>query len=112
VERWLTVENDVNLIKFIDVMKLWESMKDDLDIKEFVECIERFGIVDPILWVLEHLDRTFRTGIVERLGLTGRVGEEWLASGISPGGRKRRWRGTMRERLHCRNRASLFENVD
>ena len=111
IERWLKTENDVNLIKFIDVMRLWEAMRGDLDIEEFVNCIKGFEIVDPILWVLEHLDRTFHTDIVKTLGMTGLVSEEWLSSGLSPGNKKRRWRGTMRERLHSSNRAALFEDV-
>lgn len=107
-ERWLNKEIDVNLIKFADVVHLWRAHQEIFKSNEFVQTLEEFGIIDPVLWVLEHLDRTLHTGIVSALGLEGRVTEDWLASAYAPGGKLRKWKGTMRERLYCKDRHKLF----
>ena len=111
-EAWIeiTVEmvKDVNLSKFADVVRLWDAYQDVLQTAEFVNTLEDFGMVEPVVWVLEHLDRTFHTGIVAALELTGRVEENWLQSAGSVKGKMRYWRGTMRERLYCKNRQQLF----
>ncbi len=107
-ERWLDWEQDVDLTKFSDVLRLWNAHQDVLATKEFVQTIEGFGIVDPIVWVLEHLDRTLHTGIVSALGLEGRVTESWLSSGSASGKQLHQWTGTMRQRLQCKDRRKLF----
>lgn len=101
-------EYDVNLSKFADVIRLWRAHQSVINSKNFVQTFEEFEIVDPILWVLEHIDRTFHTGIVPALGLEGRVTEEWLHSAGGAGGKRVQWKGTMRERLHCKDRRQLF----
>jgi hypothetical protein len=111
-ERWLDWEQDVNLMKFADAARLWRANQEILESKEFVRTLEEFGIIDPVLWVLEHLDRTLHTGIVSALGLEGRVTELWLASARASGGKLRKWKGTMRERLHCKDRRKLFVDED
>jgi hypothetical protein len=108
IEKWLIQENDVNLIKFADVVRIWRNHQSILNSKEFVQMLEQFQITDAVLWVLEHLDRTLHTGIVSALGLEGRVTESWLASAGASGGKQRTWTGTMRERLHCKDRQKLF----
>jgi hypothetical protein len=101
-------ESDVSLSKFTDIILLWKKFKTELDIADFIETIENFQIVDPILWVLVHTDHTFNTSIVSTLDLENRVTKEWLQSSGGVGGKRIEWKGTMRERLYCKNRRQLF----
>ena len=107
-ERWLEWEQDVDLTKFSDVIRLWRAYEDVLSTGTFTQMLEEFQIVKPMVWVLEHLDRTFHTDSVASLGLEGRVDEAWLFSGRASGKNLFRWRGSMRERLYAKNRESLF----
>ncbi|MGB3239936.1 MAG: nucleotidyltransferase family protein [Geitlerinemataceae cyanobacterium] len=111
-EAWIEITidmgKDVTLSKFADVIRLWNAYREVLQTDDFVSTLEEFKIVDPVLWVLEHLDRTFKTEIVPSLGLEGRVTEEWLSSAGSKDGKVRSWRGTMRDRLYCKDRRQLF----
>lgn len=107
-DRWFAWEQDVDLTKFSDVIRLWRADGDVLTYGMFTQMLEKFKIVEPMAWVLEHLDRTFGMNVVASLGLEGRVSEEWLFSGRASGNNLFRWRGSMRERLHAKNRQSLF----
>lgn len=112
-ERWLEWEQDVDLTKFSDVIRMWRRDKAVLSDGSFTQTLEEFGIVDPMVWVLEHLDRTFNMDIVSTLGLEGRVSEAWLFSGRVSGTQQFQWQGTMRERLYTKNRQTLFaESVE
>ena len=106
--RWLNWHLDVTLMKFGDMIRLWQTYRNVYEKGELVRYMETFEIVEPMLWVLEHLDRTLHTSIVEELGLGGRVDEAWLASAYVPGGQTCQWQGTMRERLKSKNRVKLF----
>ena len=107
-ERWLEWEQDVDLTKFSDVIRLWRAYADVLSAGTFTQMLEEFQIVEPMVWVLEHLDRTFHMNIVSSLGLDGRISEDWLFSGRASGKNLFRWRGSMRERLYTKNRQALF----
>ena len=107
-ERWLEWEQDVDLTKFSDVIRLWRTHKALLANDSFVHILETFDIVDPMVWVLEHLDRTFNMDIVATLGLNGRISEAWLFSGRASGTQLYQWRGSMRERLYSKDRHTLF----
>lgn len=112
-EGWIEIiyngwQSDVHLSKFADVVRLWRAHQDIINSQDFIQTLEEFQIIDPILWVLEHTDRTFHTGIVPALGLEGRLTEEWLHSAGGVGGKRVQWKGTMRERLHCKDRRQLF----
>ncbi|WP_293079698.1 hypothetical protein [Okeania sp. SIO3B5] len=114
-EAWieLTLEmngKDVNLSKFGDVVRIWQIHQNRFRSEEFVEIIERFDIIQPVVWVLEHLYRSLNTNIVSALGLEGRVTEEWLSSAGSNNGKVRQWQATMRERLFCKDRYQLFSS--
>ena len=111
-ERWMEADQDVNLMKFGDLVRLWERERESLSRPELVELLEGYGIVGPVVWVLEHLDRTLHTSIVAALGLQERVTEEWLTSAYKSGGQLRQWRGTMRQRLHSKDRAALFVEAE
>ncbi|MEV0135525.1 nucleotidyltransferase family protein [Dactylosporangium sp. NPDC050688] len=108
VEWWLEKEQDVDLMKFGDVLRLWQRHREQLRQPDFVQALERFGVLDPVCWVLEHLDRTFATTTVADLGLTGRIDEEFLHSAGGDAGRPRQWTGSMRDRLYAKNRRAVF----
>lgn len=108
-ERWLSMEQDVDLAKFGDVIRLWRSFQGDFEALK--EAIDRYAIREPVLWVLEHMDRTFHTTTVAELGWEGLVDEDWLSSAHSPKGEPRRWRGTMRQRLQTKDRRALFAEI-
>jgi hypothetical protein len=110
-DRWLEIDQDVNLMKFGDLVRLWNRDRERLEKAELVEMLENYGIVGPAVWVLEHLDRTLHTSIVPALGLEGRVTEDWLASAYASAGALHRWYGTMRQRLHSKNRRALFKEA-
>lgn len=106
--RWLEWEQDVDLTKFSDVVRLWKAHHETLTNETLVQTLEQFDLVAPVVWVLEHLDRTLHTSVVTALGLQGRVTEEWLFSGRASGSQLYQWQGTMRQRLYSKDRASLF----
>jgi Uncharacterised nucleotidyltransferase len=108
VDWWLEKEQDVDLLKFGDVVRLWERHRGTLAGGRLRAMLERYGVTEPVAWVLEHLDRTFDLDSVRELGLAGAATEEFLGSGNARGGAVAAWRGTMRERLHVRDRRSLF----
>ncbi|MCD9880413.1 hypothetical protein [Streptomyces guryensis] len=98
------------LYKYADVLRLWFRHTEVL-VAEVGQLTECFGIADPVIWVLGHTDRIFSTGIVEALGLASRVDEDWLFSARASGGAPLRWRGSMRQRLHARDRAELLDGA-
>lgn len=105
-ERWLHWEQDVDLAKFGDVVRLWKAHQDKIEALK--AAIDRYDLRQPMLWVLEHMDRTFHTTAVAALGWQGEVSETWLSSAHSSSGAPRRWQGTMRQRLHTKDRKALF----
>jgi hypothetical protein len=108
LERWMSVGKDVNLSKFADVIRLWRVHGESMRRAGLTNRLEELGLIEPVVWVLEHLDRTFGTSIVREINLQGRVTEEYLTSARASGGRLRQWKGTMRERLQCKDRSKLF----
>lgn len=112
-EAWIELTLDINgkdvsLSKFGDVVRIWRVHQNELQNEEFVKILEEFNLILPVVWVLEHLDRTLQTNIVSSLSLEGRVTEKWLSSAASSTRKARQWRGTMRERLVTQNRRQLF----
>ncbi len=111
-ERWIEMDQDVNLMKFADVVRLWQIHRKRLSSDAFIQMLEAFEVKEPVLWVLEHLDRTFHTDIVSALGFAGHVSEDWLSSARVSGGRIVPWQGTMRERLWRKDRRALFAQLE
>ncbi|MEM8721565.1 MAG: nucleotidyltransferase family protein [Cyanobacteria bacterium P01_G01_bin.39] len=112
-EAWIELTLDMNgkdvtLSKFGDVIRIWQRHQTILQSQDFVEMLEKFELIQPVLWVLEHLDQTLQTNIVSSLGLEGRVSQEWLSSAASSNGQVRQWQGTMRQRLVSKDRRQLF----
>ena len=107
----MSVGKDVNLSKFADVIRLWRVHGESMRRAGLTNRLEEFGLIEPVVWVLEHLDRTFGSSIVREINLQGRVSEEYLASARASGGRLHQWKGTMRERLQCKDRHKLFADA-
>jgi hypothetical protein len=109
-EAWLRhsideEEPDVNLSQFMDVYQLWRRYQEELE--GFDALVEEHDLVQPVAWVLEHLDRTLSLQVCSDLGLEGRVSEDWLCSAQSPDGRLC-WHGEMQRRLQSKDRRLLF----
>lgn len=107
-EKWLDLEQDVNLMKFADLLRLWPAHREVLTSAAFLAKVESYNLLQPLLWVLEHLDRTFHTEILTEMALQGRSDETWLASAGRGSGHLRLWHGDMRRRLYTKDRRSLF----
>lgn len=107
--RWLVRDGkDVNLMKFGDVVQLLQAYPQELSGEKFSEMLEQLGILEPVLWVLEHTDRVFGLTSVVALDSKTRVDEKWLSTAYNPEGDLYTWQGTMRERLQNKNRKLLF----
>ena len=111
LEKWIELAKDVNLSKFADVIRLWRTDGHDMMRAGFRKQLVDLEAVQPVLWVLEHLDRTFGMEIVKAIGLEGDTSDDWLFSARASGGALRRWPGTMRQRLHCKDRRKLFADL-
>ena len=61
---------DVNLRKFMDVLRLWQAYQENLVKPTFRAQLEAWKVVEPVVWVTGHCDDTFGTTITEQLGLT------------------------------------------
>jgi hypothetical protein len=111
-EAWLAQSTndglEVDLAKFADLVSLFCIEREEILAGGFAELVGAHRLHDPIIWVLEHLERTLRPGILGALDWNGRATEEWLASASGFGGKRWTWRGTMRERLWSRDRQALL----
>lgn len=104
MQKW---KNDVNLIKFADVMRLWNKF--DIQIKEEIfDIIEQFSIEEPLFWVARHTDDLFGTNITKELKLTNNVNPNILHKAYDRRGNAISWKGTMRNRLQLKERKSIF----
>lgn len=106
-EWWLDKEQDVDLMKFGDVLRLWRANHAMLR-AELADTVRHHQLVAPVCWVLEHLDRLHGGSVVAEAGLTGQTDAAFLASA---GGDGRNWHGDMRQRLHAKDRGALFASV-
>lgn len=107
-EWWLDKEQDVDLMKFGDVLRLVSAYRDVLGDGRFRELVLSYDVARPVCWVLEHLDRTFGTGLIEEFELAGNTTEVFLASAAASGPDTAVWHADMRARLHAADRRSLL----
>lgn len=112
LELWVELELDVSLMKFGDVIRWFAGHRQQLAGGRFARLLEKYGVVEPVAWVLEHTDRSFGTGMTAELGLEHRVDENWLSRAHPAYGKEREWRGTMRERLWAKDRRALFTRIE
>jgi hypothetical protein len=108
LERSLVQGRDVSLRKFLDVLRLWRFYRCELATASFKSLVYELGIQRPLAWVMCHMDEVFGSESVVELELSQEVDEEFLHSGERAGGRGARWIGTMRQRLYCADRQTLF----
>lgn len=111
-DRWARMQQDVNMMKFCDVLRLFHANRQYYACAEFREHLQSSGILRPFAWVMTHLDRSFGTDICEQMRLTGVVDESYLFSAHDPAKGTRRWRGTMRDRLWNPARQDFFVDAD
>ncbi len=111
-EQWLEWELDVSLMKFGDVIRLFNAHEAEFSDGRLLALLETHGVVEPVAWVLEHTDRTFGTTMIEQLGLEGRVEEDVLYKAHPSTDKDRAWHATMRERLWAKDRRALFARSD
>jgi hypothetical protein len=107
-EWWLEKEQDVDLMKFGDVLRLSRAYREQLAAGRFRDLVARHGVGQPACWVLEHLDRTFGTAVIQDLGLAKQVSERFLASAAATGADVAVWHADMRARLYTRDRRQLL----
>ncbi len=111
-EHWLKTENDVTLMKFSDLVRLWQRIeKSNAGIKLVESYVRRFNIIQPAAWVLGHLDQTLGMDTSGSLGIGEYATEEWLHSASSREGKRCRWSGSMRDRLRLKRRGTLFTAI-
>lgn len=108
-EAWFqeSVERGKDMLyKFADLLRLWSRYSADL-LATLPGVIERYNLPALLGWVLTHTDRIFGTTMAADLKLPT-VSEEQLAGARGLGGVELTWTGSMRERLHSRDRMALF----
>lgn len=107
IEKWMDFGYDVTLMKFGDVLRLFQQERAVLCAPAFRQLLAETGCERPVAWVLAHLDRTFGSDCLPALGLADCVDEDWLAEVHPVQGAGRRWLGSMRERLQSKDRHRL-----
>lgn len=108
-KRNIELEQDVNLMKFFDVIQLFHQNQSEINNVQFKKLLKKYKIENQILWVLEHTDTVFGTSIVESLNLGIILEEEFLYSAFISGNVSRKWKGTMKDRLHNKNSEECFK---
>jgi Uncharacterised nucleotidyltransferase len=103
---WLDREQDVDLMKFGDVMRLWAQVCGADAPLAFRELLDRYAVTEPVAWVFEHCKRLFGCTAVSDLALDGVASEEFLASAAATGPGVAVWPGDMRVRLRDVHRSA------
>jgi hypothetical protein len=111
-DRWARIQQDVNMMKFSDVLRVFDANRAHYVCGDFRRHLEGSGILRPFAWVMTHLDRSLGTDLCGDMMLTGVVDEPYLHSAHDPARGTRRWRGTMRDRLWNPARQDFFVDVD
>ena len=108
-ERWIEFEQDVNLLKFTDMILMWKTYREAIETGDLKVLLIQYDIIAPVTWVLEHLDRTFETDTISTLELQQFVDEKMLFSAYGSNGEEKTWKGSMKKRLYLRNTSELFQ---
>lgn len=114
-EAWLRkfaeAGTDVTLMKFADVLRLVERGAAEIKRGDLSRWLDRHAAADAVAWVLAQVDEVFGARTRSELGLDGRGEEGALAAELRAPGYWRGWSGTMRERLHAKDRGRLLERA-
>ena len=106
LQKFVDFGTDVGLMKFGDVVRLIDHNRDELTDGELLRIMESHNVIDPVAWVLRHLDETFQTRTVELLALEKYGDEKLLASQMQSSAYVRAGGQSMRERLQSKTRGS------
>lgn len=112
IETWVSLEQDVNLVKFGDMYRFFHQYQDELTSESFRIKLKELDIAKPLAWVTSHLDSIFSSSLTSQIGISGEADAEWLGSAGGSARTTRKWSGDMRERLASTQRASLFREVE
>lgn len=107
IDKWVDFGYDVTLMKFGDVLRLFNRERHHLATPAFRKLLDECGCARPVAWVLAHLDRTFSSDTLGALDLADQVDEDWLNAVHPVPGGERRWLGSMRQRLQSKDRRRL-----
>ncbi|MFJ2559383.1 MULTISPECIES: nucleotidyltransferase family protein [unclassified Streptomyces] len=100
-EGWLTriaSRKPLTLSQFGDVVTEWHRLR-PADRAEINHTIKRFGLTQPMAWVVAHTDALFGSEITAELDLKFEATPEWLATSMIPDGTSGVFPGTMAQRL-------------
>jgi len=106
LQKFVDFGTDVSLMKFGDVIRLFDQHHNDLVDGELLRTMDVHHVTDSVAWVLRHMDETFHTHAVESLALEKHGDEKRLAAQMSSSGYVRASDQSMRERLQSKGRGS------
>lgn len=104
LQKFVEFGNDVGLMKFGDVIRLFERERDALTDGALAEIMEAHKVTDPVAWVLRQMDEVFGTDTLEALNLQQSGDESLLDQQMSSKGYVGAWGQSMRERLQSKDR--------
>ena len=104
LQKFVDFGTDVSLMKFGDVIRLFDQHHNELINGELLRTMEVHRVTDPVAWVLRHMDETFHTHALESLALKKHGDEKLLAAQMSSSGYVRGSGQSMRERLQSKAR--------
>lgn len=104
LQKFVDFGNDVSLMKFADVSRLFERHSDELAAGELLQIMETHNVTHAVAWVLRQLDETFHTQRLQQLALAKYGDEELLSSQMQASGYVRASGRSMRERLQSKHR--------
>lgn len=107
-EKWNKLEQDVNLMKFADVILVYKTFFPEGNLDSLREKIEMYKITEPFFWVCKHLDKTFNLSITEALQLKSSKDDSFLNSAYLNSNEVMHWKGSMKERLFRKEKGKLF----
>ena len=93
------MEKALNLMKFTDVLRIWNTYNSEIITNNFSWLIKELGIVEPIAWVLEQTDIVFGTRIQELVGCPI-LEKEFLVE--FPDGKIGKWKCSMKTLLDAK----------
>ncbi|MFJ9623193.1 nucleotidyltransferase family protein [Streptomyces sp. NPDC101181] len=100
-EGWLTRGSSTKqlaLSQFGDVVTEWHQLR-PAERTAVHHLIKRFGLAQPMAWVVAHTDALFGSGITAELDLESEATSDWLATSMAPDNAADSLPDTMGQRL-------------
>src|SRR5262249_26829030 len=107
LQKFVDFGNDVGLMKFGDVIRLFDRYRDELTDGELLRIMETHNVTHPVAWVLRRLDEIFHTRTLELLALENHGDEKLLTPRMQSSGYVAASDQSMRERLQSKVRGSM-----